>query len=167
MKKLEFRSHNGDYCALTSEYVVFADKELKAARVFPLGCIQSLTANFGIKLVALNGEVFTFSFLYMHRKNKRKIKDLVKRLNQLKAAADTAEQYSMEIDQAKKDSIEKIRVPHLSRKKLIGSLIILAAIVALVIAVVSIISGLKETSSNDESFYPPGKEVTHNWDKLW
>ena len=108
MKKLEFRSHKGDYCAFTEESVIFANSKLEQARVFPLGSIKHLTTRFGVKLVAVNGEHFYLPFLYMRKKIKNRIKDFVESINGAIASAPKAEPYSTEIDEEKKQKLRDI-----------------------------------------------------------
>ena len=166
MKKLEFRSHKGDYCAFTEESVIFANSKLEQARVFPLGSIKHLTTRFGVKLVAVNGEHFYLTFLYMRKKIKNRVKEFAARINGAIASAPKAEPYSTEIDEEKKQSIEQIRIPHLSRKKVIKSLILLAVIVFSLLVLVYLMYVLGQNASSGKGL-PNGSEITHIWETLW
>lgn len=166
MKKLEVRNHKGDYCALTEEGVIFADNRFEYARVFPLGSIKSLTTRFGLKLVADNGEHFYISFLYMHKKIKYRVKEFAASIRGGIASAPTVQPYSTEIDEEKKQSIERIRIPHLSKKKAIKSLILLAVIVFSLLVLVHIIYLLGQNPSNGKGL-PNGSEITYIWETLW
>ncbi len=167
MKKLEFRSHNGDYCVLTDEYVIYSDSRLNEARVFPLGCIKKLTAKFGLKLVTNGGESFFLSFLHMKKKIKNRVKTFVREINGIKDSAPKEEPYSVEIEEAKKASIQQIRIPHLSKKKAIKSIILLTFIIASLLALVYIMYLLGKTPANDNGFLPNGKEITNIWETIW
>ena len=167
MKKLEFRSHKGDYCALTDEYVIYADSKLSEARVFPLGCVKKLTAKAGLKLVTNSGESFFLSFLHMKKKIKNRVKTFVKEINETKDSAPKEGPYSIEIEDTKRQSIAQIRIPHLSKKKAIKSIIILTFIVVSLIALVYIMYLLGKTPENDNGFLPNGSEITNIWETIW
>ena len=97
MTKVEFRSYKGEYLAFTDDSVIFANSELKEAKVFPLGSIKKITALFGVKLISNNGDAFFFSFLHMRKRIKRKIIDLVARTADENALAEEVAPYPIEI----------------------------------------------------------------------
>ncbi len=167
MTKIEFRSYKGEYLAFTDDSVIFANSELKEAKVFPLGSIKKITALFGVKLISNSGDTFFFSFLHMRKRIKRKIKDLVARTSDEKRLADEASPYTVSIEEMKKQSIEQIRKPHISRKAIIkfwaSAITLLFAALMLVTLVIGII---KEQSSQDG--YSPSYNGTQPiWQEQW
>ena len=164
MTKVEFRSYKGDYCAFTDESVIFANSELKEAKVFPFGSIKKITAVFGVKLIAYNGDTFFFSFLHMRKRIINKIKALVERTNEQKNESDKASPYNIDIDERKKESIEQIRKPHISRKKIIRFSVYLITILATLLILLSIFIGLVNENSGHNSQY---NEVKPNWQEQW
>lgn len=166
LTKIEFRNYKGEYCAFTDDSVIFANNELKEARVFPVGSIKKLSARGGLRLVANNGETFYFSFLYMRKRIKTKIKNLVNAIKQEKTSAEPSNPYSIEIDENKKENILQIRRPHISKKRLIkfwGTVIM--GIVSILI-VVTLIIGLANEQTGADNYSEYGKE-TPTWNELW
>ena len=163
MKKIEFRSYNGGYCAFTGDSIMVADSTLKEIKVYPFGSINKLSSVFGMRIKTFSGETAFFSFLHMHKKNKKRIKALVNDVKEKLGSFDRAEPYIIEIDEAKKEKIEKIRKPHLSKKKLIRFWISFALVIIALLIIISLVVGL----SGAEGFNPTGNEVKFSWKDLW
>ena len=148
--KVEFRSYKGEYLAFTDDSVIFANSELKEAKVFPLGSIKKITALFGVKLISHSGDTFYFSFLHMRKKIKRKIKDLVARTADENALAEEVAPYPIEIEEMKKQSIEQIRKSHISCKKIIKFWVSTITLVFTALILITLVMGIiKEQSSQD------------------
>lgn len=164
MTKVEFRNYKGDYCAFTDKSVIFANSKLKQAKVFPFGSIKKITAVFGVKLIAYNGDAFFFSFLHMHKRIILKIKKLVERTNNQKNNFDKSLPYDIDIEESKKESIEQIRKPHISRKRKIKFWSSFITILAMLLLILIIISGIKNENSGYNSQY---NEVQPHWQEQW
>lgn len=167
MTKIEFRSFDGGYCAFTDDSVIFSDSLLREAKVFPLGSIKKLTAFRGVKLTAHNGETCFFSFLHMRKRIKRKLKELVERVNAEKTNFEQAEPYTIEIDETKKESIEQIRKPHFSCKKAIKFAATLIASIFTALVVLTLILGLANEYSDSSKPNSQYNEVRPNWQEQW
>lgn len=167
MTKIEFRSYKGEYLAFTDDSVIFANSELKEAKVFPLGSIKKITALFGVNLVSHSGDTFYFSFLHMRKKIKRKIKDLVARTTDENALAEEAAPYTIEIEEMKKQSIEQIRKPHISRKKIIKFWASIITLIFAALIVITLIIGIIKEQSSQDGYQPSYNGTSPTWQEQW
>ncbi len=167
MTKIEFRNYKGDYCAFTDDSVIFSNSELKEAKVFPFGSIKKITAFFGVKLIAYNGDTFFFSFLHMRKRIKRKIKGLVEKANIQKSEYDKLSPYNIDIDENKKENIEQIRKPHMSRKKTIKFWSYFITVLVTALILITLIIGLANEYSGNSKQNSQYSEVQPNWQEQW
>lgn len=153
MKKIEFRSFDGGYLAFTEESVTIASSPLKAARVFPLGSIASISSSSSLKITTYSGESVIFPMRYMHKKTKRKIKELtLETVNRL-GSAEKQEPYTVEFEEAKIARINKIHIPRKSNKKVvrfwaITAIVLCALLILSCLAVGFVKSKASETPQN-------------------
>lgn len=165
MKKIEFRGFDGSYCAFTDSSVILANRELNEAKVYPLGSIAKLSAAGVLKIVTHSGETAVFSVRYMHKKSKAKIKELVEDANSKKSSYENLAPFTEPIDDAKKKRIERIHIPHRSKKKIVKFwLIVVSVICALLILACFTVGFVKSRSSNDSL---AREDVRLSWENLW
>ena len=101
----------------------------------------------------------------MHRKSKAKIKELVGVANSKKASCENIAPFTEPIDDAKKKRIERIHIPHRSKKKIVKFwLIVVSVICALLILACLTVGFIKSRSSN---YSPAGEDVRLSWENLW
>ena len=165
--KVEFRSYKGEYLAFTDDSVIFANSELKEAKVFPLGSIKKITALFGVKLISNNGDAFFFSFLHMRKRIKRKIIDLVARTSDEKSLADEASPYTVSIEEVKKQSIEQIRKPHISRKAIIKFWVSTITLVFTALILITLVMGIIKEQSSQDVYSPSYNGTQPTWQEQW
>ena len=164
MKKIEFRSFNGGYCAFTDNSVIVANGGLDNVRVYPFGSIAKLSSSFNLKIVAHSGETASFPMRYMHKKSKLKIKELVDEANAKRLSAEKAEPFTEAIDEEKKKRIEKMHKPHKSRKKIIRFWLVTASVVCALLILACLLVGFFK---NNSEYTLPGEDVKLSWENLW
>ena len=164
LKKIEFRSFDGGYCAFTDSSIILSDSKLTEGRVYPFGSIARLSARSSLKIVTHSGETAVFSMRYLRKRSKLKIRELVKDANKIKGSFDKSAPSDIEIDEAKKTKIEKIHIPHLSKKNVIKFWFITACIICALLILACLTVGWCKSK---EEYNPPTEDVKLSWEALW
>ncbi len=164
MKKIEFRSYSGGYCAFTDSSIVIANSELKEGRVYPFGSIAKLSSSRSLKIVTVSGETALFPMRYMRKKSRLKIKELVRSINEKKASFENIAPFTEVIDETKKKRIEGIHTPHRSKTRIIKFWLTVTIIICALLILACLTVGFIKSHSG---YNPAGEDVRLSWENLW